>query len=210
MSSNDNNSFQTPESNKNHPNSSEQLFMSALKLHLEALKVRNIEDILSDYREHFVHGKNSGKSEQQICEDLGNPVTIAKAYEAENLIRDVKQTPHGFHWTMVFKILGRLIVLAPINFLMLLIPGIFLAALVFAGWAATFGLATAGLAIAGIAFKASLFSLSAWIGTSALAGGLGLLGLAMVVGLTVFLFSKFILMSLINYVQWNLKFILEK
>jgi uncharacterized membrane protein len=198
------------QTNRNHPNSSEALFLSALKLHLQALKVNQVEDILGDYREHFAHGKAKGKTEEQICSDLGSPITIAKAYEAENLIREVKNTKHSLQWTVVFKVLGRIVVLAPINFFMLLIPGIILASMVFAGWAASFGLATAAFVALGVLVKASIFSLNAWAGLSFLSACLGLFGLAMIAGMMVFIFSKFILMSLISYLQWNLNFILEK
>ena len=36
-----------------------------------------IIDILSDYEGFFVSGSNEGKSEQQICDELGNPTAIA-------------------------------------------------------------------------------------------------------------------------------------
>lgn len=198
------------ETNKNNPNSSEQLFLNALKFHLEALQVANVEDILSDYREHFLHGKQNGKTEAQISSDLGNPVTIAKAYEAENLIREVKATKHSLQWTVVFKILGRLLVLAPFNFFMLLIPGLILGGFFFAGWAVTFGFIVAAITGLGFVLQSSILTLSVWAGVSGIAASLAMFGMAAISGMVVFIFSKFVFMSLISYLQWNLNFILEK
>jgi uncharacterized membrane protein len=188
----------------------EQEFLSALKLHLEAHQVLNIQDILNDYREHFVHGRAKGKTEEQICTDLGNPVTIAKAYEAENLIREVKTTKHTLQWTVAFKVLGRIFILAPINFFMLLIPGVILAALLFTGWAASFTFAALAFAALWVMIQASVLSLSAWAGIAVVSGSLGFVGLAIITAMIVFLFSKLVLLTLLSYLQWNLKFILEK
>jgi uncharacterized membrane protein len=188
----------------------EQRFLTILRENLVTLKVANVEDILSDYREHFIHGKANGKSESQICSDLGSPVTIAQAYEAENLLQEVTSTKHPLRWTVVFKILGRLLVLAPFNFLMLLIPGFFFALFFFFGWAATFALASGAFAGLGVLFSADVFGLNAWAGVSGLALCLGVFGFAAISGMLVFLFSKFVITGLINYLRLNLKFILAK
>jgi uncharacterized membrane protein len=189
---------------------SEMQFIATLKEHLQQQNVANVEDILSDYREHFVHGKLNGKTEAQISADLGNPVTIAKAYEAENLIREVQSTKHTLQWTVFLKVLGRLLVLAPFNFFMLLIPGFFLSLFFIAGWAVTLGFVVGAVACLGLVLKISIFSVSFWAGISAIAGSIGLLGLGVIAGLIVFMISRFVLLGLVNYLQWNLKFILEK
>lgn len=189
---------------------SEQEYLITLKAHLEAQQVQNVEDILNDYREHFVHGRAKGKTDAQISQDLGNPITIAKAYEAENLIREVRTTKHALQWTVVFKVLGRILVLAPINFLMLLIPGVILSVALFTGWAMSFSFAAVSFAGVWLLIQSSLTSLGTWVSVAIVSGSLGLLGLAIVTGMLIFLMTKLLLMSLISYLQWNLKFILEK
>lgn len=45
------------------------------------------EDILSDYREHFIIGMEKGRNEEEIAEALGNPKTVAKQINAEYMVR---------------------------------------------------------------------------------------------------------------------------
>lgn len=45
------------------------------------------EDILSDYREHFIIGIENGRNEEEIAEALGNPKNVAKQINAEYMVR---------------------------------------------------------------------------------------------------------------------------
>lgn len=185
-------------------------FLAVLKSELQKNNVQNISEILSDYEEHFVHGLQSGKSEQAITEKLGNPATIAKAYETEKLISQVKDPKNQFQVGTALKVLGRLIVIAPFNFIILFIPGIFIFSMVVVGWSMV--VASGGLAIGilGTIFKLSLSTLSSWaliaLGSSFFAS----VGWSLLAALIMFAISKYILLALINYLQWNLKFVLDQ
>mgnify|MGYP004693035253 FL=1 len=55
-------------------------YFKELKKQLKLYTVKESEDILKDYEEHFIEALNDGKTEEEICESLGNPENIAKQY----------------------------------------------------------------------------------------------------------------------------------
>ena len=57
-----------------------QEFLQHLQAHLQPLPAAEREDILADFEEHFQAGAESGKTEEQICAELGNPYTCALQY----------------------------------------------------------------------------------------------------------------------------------
>ncbi len=61
-------------------------FINALSNQLKKIPRSDREDILYDYEEHFQLGLETGKSEEEIAEDLGNPKVIAKELLAEYMI----------------------------------------------------------------------------------------------------------------------------
>lgn len=58
-----------------------QEFLKELKQNLRGFSQEEIDDILYDYEEHFSIGLSSGKTEEEIAEDLGNPKDIAQQYK---------------------------------------------------------------------------------------------------------------------------------
>lgn len=55
-------------------------FLQELYNHLSSLSPAERDDILADFEEHFQAGTERGKSEEQICAELGNPYTCALQY----------------------------------------------------------------------------------------------------------------------------------
>lgn len=51
-------------------------FLAQLKSGLNGIDNYIIEDILNDYEEYFINGKEEGKSEDEICKELGTPHQI--------------------------------------------------------------------------------------------------------------------------------------
>ena len=64
----------------------EKQFMIILKKNLKGLSEDDKNEILSDYSEHFRLGKESGKSEDDIIESLGDPAQIGKSSRVELLV----------------------------------------------------------------------------------------------------------------------------
>lgn len=185
-------------------------FLKTLKTELERNGIQQAEDILSDYEEHFTHGLNKGKTEVEISEALGHPSTIAKAYKTESLISEIKNPQNGFQWSLAFNIIGRLLVIAPFNFIILFIPGALILALLASGWATSVAIAAAGLAGFALLPVLTTLSVNVWAWVAGLSTILGLIGLAAVTGLVMFIITKHIILAAINYLQWNLKFVLQK
>jgi uncharacterized membrane protein len=170
---------------------------------------QKIREILSDYEEHFTHGKSKGKTEQEIASALGSPSSIAKAYQTESLLREVKN-PEGFRWGLALQVLGRLLIIAPFNFLFLTIPGVLIFTMLAMGWAFALAIGSAGLAAFSLITLIATLSLNAWAWIAAISMGLGLIGLSCIGVIVMFVVSKYIVLALIGYLQWNLKFVLDR
>lgn len=68
-------------------------FLKQLEQHLLPLAAAERDEILADFEEHFQAGMESGKSEEQICEDLGNPESCAQQYLRQPGAYTVPQQP---------------------------------------------------------------------------------------------------------------------
>jgi uncharacterized membrane protein len=186
-------------------------FLAALEVELKKLNVKNPQDILNDYAEHFQHGLEGGKTEQEICDKLGSPSTIAKAFEAENLLSQVKASPSQWQPGLFFIALGKFIVLAPFNFLVLFIPGVVTFALLTAGWAVTVAMASVFCAAVAICFKVIfMIHLGFWSALAGTFGSVGFAGLTVLFAMIMYFITKSVFMALVSYLKWNLDFILAK
>lgn len=186
-----------------------QEFLNSLKENLERYQIKNIQDILADYEEHFVHGLNKGKREDEISESLGTPSTIAKAYQTESMINEIKNPQNKFRLSLALNIVIRLLVIAPLNFFVLFIPGILLFAFLVTGWSISAAIASGSLAILSALPSLATLPANAWTWIAGLCASFSLLGLGVLGGMIMFLISKTILIMLISYLQWNLKFVME-
>lgn len=65
-----------------------QEFMCVIKKSLNGISEAERTDILYDYEEHFMIGCKNGKTEEQICIELGDPEEIAKNYIANSGIEN--------------------------------------------------------------------------------------------------------------------------
>lgn len=68
-------------------------FLQQLQNHLLPLAAADRDEILADFEEHFQAGLESGKSEEQICEELGNPYSCALQYLRQPGAYTVPQQP---------------------------------------------------------------------------------------------------------------------
>lgn len=58
-----------------------QEYLKELRKNLRGFSQEEIDDILYDYEEHFSIGLSTGKTEEEIAEELGNPRDIAEQYK---------------------------------------------------------------------------------------------------------------------------------
>ena len=64
----------------------QQIFIETLKKHLKENKVTDIDEILSEYLEHFNYKLEDGYSEEEISKKLGEPIFLASQYIGSNEI----------------------------------------------------------------------------------------------------------------------------
>jgi uncharacterized membrane protein len=60
----------------------QQAYLNTLKQSLDGLPAESVDDILSDYEQHFVDGMQAGRSEDEIGKALGDPRKIASEFKA--------------------------------------------------------------------------------------------------------------------------------
>lgn len=185
-------------------------FMTGLKLALSDMKIANIDDIVADYEEHFSHALAGGKTEEEVSKKLGNPVTIAKAYETESMITTIKDSQKPFKFSQALTVLGRLAIIAPFNFLVLCIPGAVLFSLIVAGWSVLLAFAGVSVALMIASFQEFILHLSGWFTVGLVSTSLTIAGIGTLIALLMYAVTKQVLLYTISYLQWNLKFILER
>ena len=103
-------------------------FLNELYYYLGELPKKEKEEIIEDFREHFREGVAAGKTEEQICQDLGTPFECAKQYVGDTIIpkaMEKKENRRKTFWSvaLVFNII-QAIISVPITF------GLFIAAAV--------------------------------------------------------------------------------
>lgn len=107
-------------------------FLNELYYYLGPLPKAEKEEIIADFREHFREGAAAGKTDEQICNELGTPFECAKQYvgdaiEQKTVTPDGKKKPNKTFWTvaLVWNIIQAVISI-PITF------GLFIASAVMA------------------------------------------------------------------------------
>ena len=86
----------------------------------------DLDDILSDYAEHFSIGKSEGRSEEELCRALGTPDDVAREIRASYLVKRAEQSCGARNiWSAVMATLG----LGLFNLAVVLIPFVILIAL---------------------------------------------------------------------------------
>ncbi|MBX9837400.1 DUF1700 domain-containing protein [Silvanigrella sp.] len=65
------------------------IFLQKLKNSLSFMSDAEKEEILRDYEEHFYAAKESGKTEQEVIQSLGDPCIIAKSFSSEKIIHKI-------------------------------------------------------------------------------------------------------------------------
>lgn len=66
-------------------------FLNTLDRSLGNMSAMDKSDILYDYREHFSIGLSEGKTEEEICSELGDPKSIAKQYRVDYIVKQADE-----------------------------------------------------------------------------------------------------------------------
>ncbi|MCK9631670.1 MAG: DUF1700 domain-containing protein [Methanoregula sp.] len=117
----------------------EQEFTRILRSRLEGtLPEEELNDIVSDYAEHFRIGKADGRSEEELFRSLGSPEDVAREIRATHLVKqaeDVKSCKNIFHAVLATLGLGLfnlVFVLIPFILLVVLLMVVFILGIMFA------------------------------------------------------------------------------
>lgn len=188
--------------------STETEYIGTLKERLEKqLPREEVEDILSDYREHFRMGRADRRSEAELCRSLGEADDVARELVATHFVKLAGETKsyrnfsHAVAATIGLGLFNLVFVLVPIIVLAVVIGVIFL----LGGVAVIFGPVAFVLAVLQLA-GVPLFVLWA----NPLAGiffsiGITSTGILIIVG--DYYLANFFYRLGIRYLKWNIRVI---
>jgi uncharacterized membrane protein len=171
------------------------------------LPAEDLEDLLSDYREHFRIGKTEGRSEEELFCSLGSPEEVAKEIRATHLVKKAEHTCscknifHAIMATLGLGLFNLVFVLVPFIILVVLLMAVFLVGVAFT----IFGPAAFVYAILQI-LKFPSFSI--WLYPSAgifFSIGMTAVGLLLIIGN--FYLARFFYHMGIRYLKWNIHII---
>ncbi|MDF2884431.1 MAG: hypothetical protein K0R54_4998 [Clostridiaceae bacterium] len=183
-------------------------FMEILKSSLGDMPQDEINDILYDYNEHFEIGINKGKTEEEICKELGDPRNIGKSYRASMAVERAEEHPSTKN---LFSAVLAAIALGFFNLVIVLGP--FLAVV---GIIIGFFAASAGIFIAGIASVIGIFIapfMPSYVHTMGINGfaiffiGIGMSALGALMFIGVCWLAKCFYKLTVKYLNWNINII---
>lgn len=183
-------------------------YLDRLRVCLQGIPLDEIEDILSDYEEHFDIGISKGKSEEEISKELGEPREVANNYRTTYKPNYNNNNNYSTNISNdnTRKLLITLLLIA-FNIIVVFAPFMTLVALLIGLYAASIGFIIGGFVIlfgfpitifAPIPVPHILTSTSFGIGFLAL-GALGII-------LSIYLTKGFYKL-VVKYAQWNIELI---
>lgn len=188
--------------------STETEYIGTLKERLEKqLPREEVEDILSDYREHFRMGSADGRSEAELCRSLGEADDVARELVATHFVKLAGETKsyrnfsHAVAATIGLGLFNLVFVLVPIIVLTVVIGVIFL----LGGVAVIFGPVAFALAVWQLA-GVPLFAL--WANPPAgIFFSIGITSTGILVIIGDYYLANFFYRLGIRYLKWNIRVI---
>lgn len=182
-------------------------YLNRLKTNLQGLSKEEIDDILSDYEEHFQIGLSKGKTEEEISKELGDPKEVAAGYKLNLKInQDTDKTNYSSKATNDNTkkfILGLLLVI--VNIVVLFGPAMALFGIILGIFGMGIGFSFGGL---GILLRLPFV----FIGNSphiltTLGLGLGLGALGILIVILGALIVKYLFILIRKYLKWNVELV---
>jgi uncharacterized membrane protein len=183
----------------------EQEYIRILKRRLEGtLPDEDLNELLSDYSEHFRIGTSKGRTEEELWRSLGSPDDVAREIRAMHLVKKaetVRSCGNIFHAviaTLGLGLFNLVFVLAPFLLLLLMLLVVFIFGVMFA----IFGPAALVYSILQLAGQPAF---AIWL--SPLAGmfisiGITSMGLLLIIG--DYYLARFFYRVGIRYLKWNI------
>lgn len=186
----------------------EQEYIRILRIQLEGTLPREeLDDIISDYSEHFAIGKTNGRTDEELWISLGSPQDVAREIRVMHLVKkaeDVRSAKNIFHAviaTLGLGLFNLVFVLAPFILLVVVLLLIFVLGVLFA----LGGLAGA---VCSLLQVAGISACSIWLSPVAgvfISTGILSTGLLMVIG--DYYLARLCYYAGIRYLKWNFSII---
>jgi uncharacterized membrane protein len=186
----------------------EQEFIRIIRSRLEGtLPKEELDDIISDYSEHFSIGKANGRTDEELWRSLGSPEDIAREIRVMHLVkkaednRSCRNIFHAVVATLGLGLFNLVFVLAPFIILVVMLLMFFLLGLMVTFFGLT-GIVYSLLQLIGFS------TFSVWY--SPLAGmfistGMMTTGLLVIIG--DYYLARFFYLVCIRYLKWNISII---
>ncbi len=184
-------------------------FFTELNSSLEKLSKEEREDILRDMEEHFYEGRKRGLSEEELIEKLGSPKKIGDTFVAETKVKRINQAktvPQKV--AAYFSALLAILILAPISFIVILIPLLIIGSILIGLWHFTFLLLLGLLPVlflSPVAMFSVSFNLLALLTIVFLA--IGYCSFVVAVFVAMCLLSLWLFKGTVKLFQWTINFI---
>lgn len=177
-------------------------YMDKLKGYLHSLPSEELEDILSDYDEHFEVGLSKGKTAEEISKELGDPYDISRNYINANSINNLpvsnNNNNNGILIILLLIAFNIIIVLGPYISIVGLLIGMYISGLsfIFGGIALMLGNA---FNFIGIISQPHIFT--------SLGFGIGLSSLGVLTLILGIYLSKLLIILTKRYISWNIEIV---
>ncbi|OPX64025.1 MULTISPECIES: HAAS signaling domain-containing protein [unclassified Methanoregula] len=186
----------------------EQEFIRILRTRLEGtLPKEELDDILSDYSEHFSIGKTNGRTDEELWKSLGSPEDVAREIRVMHLVKKAEDNRsctnivHAVVATLGLGLFNLVFVLVPFILLVVMLAVIFLVGVMITFGGVT-GVIWSLLQIAGISAYSIWYSPLAGIFISI---GMTTTGLLVIIGN--YYLGRFFYHVCIRYLKWNIRVI---
>jgi len=177
-------------------------FIQNLKSNLKHLQKEELEEVISDYTEHFEIGISEGRKEHEISKSLGNPKTIAKSLTAHHHIKVATENKTAKNITRaILSVIG----LSFFNLIFILGPFIGIFATLIAIFITGFTMSIAGIGSIFLVIIGILqMGVSFWTGTFLLLA-CSTAGILITIGN--YYLTKWFLKIMLKYLKFNIKVI---
>lgn len=192
-----------------------QQFMHSLLEALPDAGVAERADIIADFEEHFASGLAYGKTEEQICSDLGSPYEIARQYREDiaggetplrKMTYPIQDAPAEVPQSSPAKPTlnsGILIIVILFN-LMIGIPILISLFSTLLGLWITAG----GMGVAAIALFAVAIVQAGIMGAIIALFALALISLTVLAAILMAYITKWLCIGLVKYINWNRRLVM--
>ena len=184
-------------------------YLDKLRYELTGVARKDVDEIIQDQREYIDDAIRAGRSESDVLKSLGEPKEFAANLRAElelSRFKEAKNLKDQMGGTI--RAVFAIIALAPLNFLFVLGPFLFVSIMMFVFWVIAIvnsfiSLIWMGYCLFQFVFLAAGF----WANISSLFFAMGSIGFCVLVLIAVYQLTLLFLKGTMAYLKWNYEFV---